>query len=112
MMAIDGSLDNLLAQLDGLEPQAPVEAPVDAEHVSLMLSKVEQQWGQEIRTLKQELHQTILAHNHNADLIKHHKDAIDALRDKCSKLQNGAPRNAEIQQLLQRLDARMKQRIK
>jgi len=103
MVQMDNSLDTLLAQLDGIEPRA--EPPLDAEHIGQLLSKIEQQWGQEIRTLKEELHQTILAHNHNADLIKHHKDTIDALRERCTRLQGGNARTgAEIQQQLSRLD--------
>lgn len=103
MVQMDGSLDALLAQLDGLEPRT--EPPLDADHIGQLLSKIEQQWGQEIRTLKEELHQTILAHNHNADLIKHHKDTIDALRERCTRLQGGSARSgAEIQAQLSRLD--------
>lgn len=112
MMAMDSRLDQLLGQLDGIEQQEPVEAPLDAEAVGQLLSKIEQQWGQEIRTLKQELHQTILAHNHNADLIKHHKDTIDALRERCAKLQGNSVKTSEIQQQLQRLDTRLKQQQK
>eukprot|EP00927_Polykrikos_kofoidii_P070167 TRINITY_DN660_c0_g2_i2.p1 TRINITY_DN660_c0_g2~~TRINITY_DN660_c0_g2_i2.p1 ORF type:complete len:391 (+),score=100.25 TRINITY_DN660_c0_g2_i2:82-1254(+) len=111
MMVIDVALDQLLAQLDGIEPSDHVETPIDSEAAGQLLSKIEQQWGQEIRTLKQELHQTILAHNHNADLIKHHKDTIDALRERCLKLQNPA-KTSEIQQQLQKLDARLKQQQK
>merc|ERR1719230_959148 len=109
MMVMDGRLDQLLAQLDGIEVSESQEAALDAEAVGQLLSKVEQQWGQEIRTLKQELHQTILAHNHNADLIKHHKDTIDALRERCVKMQNNNAKTSEIQQQLQKLDARLKQ---
>lgn len=39
--------------------------------------KIEEQWMTEMTTLKQELHQTILAHNHNADLMKQLKDGMD-----------------------------------
>merc|ERR1740127_434897 len=85
---------------------------LDADAVGQLLSKIEQQWGQEIRTLKQELHQTILAHNHNADLIKHHKDTIDALRERCSKLTNNSVKTNEIQERLQKLDVRLKQQQK
>merc|ERR1719145_295516 len=88
MVTIDGRLDQLLAQLDSIEPRQQ-EPPLDAEHIGQLLSKIEQQWGQEIRTLKEELHQTILAHNHNADLIKHHKETIDTLRERCNRLQSG-----------------------
>jgi len=111
MKVMDQRLDVLLGQLEGADAPA-AEAALGAEAVNALLQKVEQQWGQEIRTLKQELHQTILAHNHNADLIKHHGDTIDSLREKCSKLNSGCPRSAEIQQQLQRLDARLKQQQK
>merc|ERR1719461_2056883 len=109
---MDSRLDALLVQLDGIEPQEPAEPHMDAEAIGRLLSKIEQQWGQEIRTLKQELHQTILAHNHNADLIKHHKDTVDALRERCAKLQGSSGKTSEIQQQLQRLDARLKQQQK
>merc|ERR1719410_804159 len=99
---MDARLDQLLGQLDGIEQPEPVEAPLDAQAVGQMLSKIEQSWGQEIRTLKQELHQTILAHNHNADLIKHHKETIDALRDKCLKQSN--TKTSEVGDKLQKLD--------
>lgn len=108
MMAMDQRLDQLLVQLDGIEPQEPLEAPLDADEVGQLLSKIEQQWGQEIRTLKQELHQTILAHNHNADLIKHQKITIDDLRERCVKLQGNSMKTSEIQQQVQRLDTRLK----
>eukprot|EP00440_Ansanella_granifera_P044045 gb/GFBE01047732.1/.p1 GENE.gb/GFBE01047732.1/~~gb/GFBE01047732.1/.p1 ORF type:complete len:287 (+),score=65.26 gb/GFBE01047732.1/:1-861(+) len=112
MMAMDERLDQLIALLDGMQPQDKAEPALKAEEVGHFLSKTEQQWGQEIRTLKQELHQTILAHNHNADLIKHHKDTIDALRERCLKMQTSRHKTEEIQQQLQRLDARLKQQSK
>jgi len=112
MVAMDQQLDLMIVQLDGVPPRQPSEAPVDAEAVGQLLSKIEQQWGQEIRTLKQELHQTILAHNHNADLIKHHKDTIDSLRDRCARTQGNSARTSEISQHLQRLDTRLKQQQK
>lgn len=112
MKGMDARLDQLLVQIDGVEPSTSNEPPMDVEAVGVLLSKIEQQWGQEIRMLKQELHQTILAHNHNADLIKHHKDTIDALRERCTKLQSNKGRNSEIVQQMQRLDARLKQQQK
>jgi len=112
MQGMDKHLDQLLSQLDGVDAPSTAEPPLDAEAVGALLSKIEQQWGQEIRTLKQELHQTILAHNHNADLIKHHKDTIDALRERCTKLQSSSVKTGEIQQQLLRLDARLKQQQK
>jgi len=111
MVAMDERLDQMLAHLDGLQPQENADT-LTAEAVAGLLSKTEQQWGQEIRTLKQELHQTILAHNHNADLIKHHKDTIDALRERCGKMTTSSSKSAEIQQQLRQLDARLKQQQK
>jgi hypothetical protein len=103
MIQMDVRLDQLIGQLDGVEPRA--DPPLDADHIGQTLSKIEQTWGQEIRTLKEELHQTILAHNHNADLIKHHKDTIDSLRERCHRLQSSGPRGgAEAQQQLGRLE--------
>eukprot|EP00913_Durusdinium_trenchii_P027953 g26209.t1 len=61
---------------------------------------------------RKELHQTILAHNHNADLIKHHKDTIDALRERCGKMTTSSSKSNEIQQQLRQLDARLKQQQK
>lgn len=112
MMAMDERLDQLLAHLDGLQTPESSEPALSAEAVAQLLSKTEQQWGQEIRTLKQELHQTILAHNHNADLIKHHKDSIDALRERCAKMQGNSTKTSEIQLQLRQLDARLKQQQK
>lgn len=108
MMVLDQQLDQLLAQLDAIEPREPREPSLDAEAVS-RLQKIEQQWGQEIKTLKQELHQTILAHNHNSDLMKHHKETIEVLRERCGKLQSSNVKTSGIQQQLIQLDARLKQ---
>ncbi|CAK0841654.1 unnamed protein product, partial [Prorocentrum cordatum] len=44
------------------------------------ISKLEEVWNSECEALKHELWQTIQAHNHNADLLKHHKDAIDQIQ--------------------------------
>eukprot|EP00434_Breviolum_minutum_P010459 symbB.v1.2.009224.t1/scaffold582.1/size184522/10 len=44
------------------------------------IAKLEEVWEGEVSTLKHELWQTIQAHNHNADLLKHHKDAIDQVQ--------------------------------
>merc|ERR1719230_1762869 len=112
MMVMDGRLDQLLAQLDAMETPRAAEPPLDCEQVTNLLSKIEQQWGQEIMTLKQELHQTILAHNHNADLIKHHKDTIDALRERCAKVTGSGAKTAEIHSQLNRIDQRLKQQQK
>lgn len=108
MLVVDQRLDQMLVQLDSIEPQESAGPPPEQEAVAQLLTKIEQQWGQEIRALKQELHQTILAHNHNADLIKHHKDTIDAFRERVGKLKGGQVKTAEVQLQLQKLDARLK----
>jgi len=46
------------------------------------ISKLEEVWEGEVGTLKHELWQTIQAHNHNADLLKHHKSAIDQITER------------------------------
>jgi len=113
MMAMDERLDQLIAHLDGVQGGASSTEPhrepaLDREEVGHYLRKTEQQWGAEIRTLKQELHQTILAHNHNADLIKHHKDTIDALQERVVKQKYSSQKSIEIKQQLQQLDQRLK----
>jgi len=116
MVMMDQRLDQFIEQLDSTaspgEHHQSAEGPLEVEVVGQILSKLEQQWGQEIRALKQEIHQTILAHNHNADLIKHHKGTIDALRDRCSKRQAGNARTLEIQRQLLRLNAGLQQQQK
>jgi len=58
----------------------PSESIVDKRTLTEFVQKVETRWLSEMNILKQELHQTILAHNHNADLMKHLKDAMDHIR--------------------------------
>lgn len=71
---MDAALDLMMDQLG--------DEAVEQHTVAQALAKVEQQWGRELGKLKQELHQTVFAHNHNADLMKHQKDSIDELRAK------------------------------
>lgn len=59
------------------------------------ISKLEEVWEGEVGTLKHELWQTIQAHNHNADLMKTHKDAIDAIQARTSDL----TANPELEQI-------------
>lgn len=78
MQEMDARLDMLIKQLDEFE-DSPAE--VLEQHTAIKaLAKVEQQWGKELGKLKLELHQTIYAHNHNADILKHQKEALDQLR--------------------------------
>merc|ERR1719281_1107352 len=48
------------------------------------IQKLEEVWEGEVGSLKHELWQTIQAHNHNADLLKHHKSAIDQIQARTS----------------------------
>lgn len=78
MMQMDASLDMLSKQLDEMEESS---SEALEQHVAIKaLAKVEQQWGKELGKLKLELHQTIYAHNHNADLLKQQKEALDLIR--------------------------------
>jgi len=49
------------------------------------IAKLEEVWEGEVGALKHELWQTIQAHNHNADLLKHHKAAIDQIMGRTSE---------------------------
>jgi len=55
---------------------------VDRTLLSTKIAKLEQKWGSEVKALKQDLHRTILAHNHNSDLMRHHRDALDEAKRK------------------------------
>jgi uncharacterized protein YukE len=59
------------------------------------IQKLEEVWEGEVGTLKHELWQTIQAHNHNADLMKTHKDAIDQIQARTSDL----TANPELEQI-------------
>merc|ERR1719379_2128748 len=55
---------------------------VDRAFLNQKIAQLEQKWGSEVKALKQDLHRTILAHNHNSDLMRHHRDALDEARRK------------------------------
>lgn len=59
------------------------------------IAKLEEVWEGEVGTLKHELWQTIQAHNHNADLLKHHKEAIDQVQ---GRMKDSAP-DPELEQV-------------
>lgn len=59
------------------------------------IQKLEEVWEGEVGSLKHELWQTIQAHNHNADLLKHHKTAIDQISGRASE---SVP-NPELEQI-------------
>jgi len=65
---------------------------VDRAFLSQRIAQLEQKWGSEVKALKQDLHRTILAHNHNSDLMRHHRDALD---DAHRMLENRAVHKAD-----------------
>eukprot|EP00930_Biecheleria_cincta_P067951 TRINITY_DN5493_c0_g1_i1.p1 TRINITY_DN5493_c0_g1~~TRINITY_DN5493_c0_g1_i1.p1 ORF type:complete len:304 (-),score=72.40 TRINITY_DN5493_c0_g1_i1:42-953(-) len=80
MQEVDARLDQIIKQLDEVD-EGPRPESLEQNSVVQALAKVEQQWGKELCKLKSELHQTIFAHNHNADLMKHQKEALDLIRN-------------------------------
>merc|ERR1719487_1404599 len=62
----------------GLDPAQNV----DRAFLNSKIAQLESKWGSEVKALKQDLHRTILAHNHNSDLMRHHRDALDEARRK------------------------------
>lgn len=97
---------------------------VDRSFLNQKISQLEQKWGSEVKALKQDLHRTILAHNHNSDLMRHHRDALDEARRKLDAqmqpkaeqvdqqinkveqmLRQGQAKQRAIETLTQRLDA-------
>lgn len=71
------------------------------------IAKLEEVWEGEVGTLKHELWQTIQAHNHNADLLKHHKTAIDQIQSRASE-SHPNPELELIHQQLTQVDSVMK----
>eukprot|EP00931_Biecheleriopsis_adriatica_P086042 TRINITY_DN6077_c0_g2_i1.p1 TRINITY_DN6077_c0_g2~~TRINITY_DN6077_c0_g2_i1.p1 ORF type:complete len:320 (+),score=110.93 TRINITY_DN6077_c0_g2_i1:104-1063(+) len=97
MQEMDARLDNITKQLDELPQQSrPAEAMEQAAVVQA-LAKVEQQWGKELRKLKGELHQTIFAHNHNADLMRHQKETLDNICKEIGAHSNSDAASAKVQ---------------
>merc|ERR1719217_1840685 len=92
-----------------MDQKGPEQGAVEPQTVAQALAKLEQQWGKELGKLKQELHQTIFALNHNADLMKHQKDVLDAIRSELAaqsqppsaeRLRNAKAQLAKVDQLL------------
>lgn len=74
------SLRDKAARIDAIlvaRDQSARQLPKDG--IAQLLIDLEQRWDQEIKAVKRELHQTILAHNHNADLMADHKSAIEKI---------------------------------
>merc|ERR1719284_2350407 len=71
------------------------------------IAKLEEVWEGEVGSLKHELWQTIQAHNHNADLLKHHKDAIDKVKDSMGDSASGGPELEQVRVQLAQVDKAM-----
>jgi polyhydroxyalkanoate synthesis regulator phasin len=67
---------------------------VDRAFLNNKITQLESKWGSEVTALKQDLHRTILAHNHNSDLMRHHRDALDEARKKLDA--QTKPRGEEV----------------
>lgn len=75
---------------------------VDNNFLTQKISQLEQKWGSEVKALKQDLHRTILAHNHNSDLMRHHRDALDEARRKLD--QHTQPKPEQVDAQIEKMD--------
>lgn len=100
-----GRVEALLSQRSGAG-SALASPDRQQDVLSTLLVEVEQRWDAEIKSVKRELHQTILAHNHNADLMADHKAAIDRIRSDLEtySLSSGIPGVVTEQECREHLD--------
>ncbi|CAJ1393286.1 unnamed protein product, partial [Effrenium voratum] len=66
------------------------------------IKQLEQKWGSEVKALKQDLHRTILAHNHNSDLMRHHRDALEKARRELDA--QPAPKAEQVDAQIEKVD--------
>lgn len=92
MTAMTQKIQSITERVNRLEPANNGLPKADLQR---SITKLEEVWEGEVDTLKHELWQTIQAHNHNADLMKHHTEAIDQIQ---SKLDETAP-NPEVEHI-------------
>eukprot|EP00446_Apocalathium_sp_SHHI-4_P015401 CAMPEP_0177204720 /NCGR_PEP_ID=MMETSP0367-20130122/28486_1 /TAXON_ID=447022 ORGANISM="Scrippsiella hangoei-like, Strain SHHI-4" /NCGR_SAMPLE_ID=MMETSP0367 /ASSEMBLY_ACC=CAM_ASM_000362 /LENGTH=262 /DNA_ID=CAMNT_0018653411 /DNA_START=44 /DNA_END=829 /DNA_ORIENTATION=- len=85
----------------------PGSEPMLKGDLQRSIDKLEEVWEGEVSTLKHELWQTIQAHNHNADLMKHHKEAIDQVQSRIAESSSVGPENQLITSHLQQVDVIM-----
>lgn len=76
--SMSAKLKLVQSRIEKLDPTTA--GPILKADLQKSITKLEEVWEGEVGTLKHELWQTIQAHNHNADLMKHHKDAIDQIQ--------------------------------
>mmetsp|Transcript_135531 Transcript_135531/g.351254 ORF Transcript_135531/g.351254 Transcript_135531/m.351254 type:complete len:289 (+) Transcript_135531:202-1068(+) len=87
-----------LSRLDGNSE------PIRKADLQRSIEKLEEVWEGEVSTLKHELWQTIQAHNHNADLMKHHKEAIDQVQSRVNETSVVGPEMQQIQEQMLQVD--------
>jgi uncharacterized phage infection (PIP) family protein YhgE len=92
MESMNEKMNSIAERLKRLDPANSGFLKVDLQK---SVTKLEEVWEGEVGTLKHELWQTIQAHNHNADLLKHHKDAIDHIQ---GRMAESTP-NPELEQI-------------
>lgn len=77
------ALADKIQRVEMLLSQKAVEAkgkePVSQENLDRALATIQQRRDQELAAIKRDLHQTIMVHNHNADLMADHKAAIERI---------------------------------
>merc|ERR1719421_407082 len=90
-------IQQIADRVNRLDPAAAGGVP--KTELEKSIAKLEEVWEGEVGMLKHELWQTIQAHNHNADLMKHHKEAIDQIHGQITTRLNEAGPNPEADQV-------------
>jgi len=75
---------------------------VDRNFLNSKIAALESKWGSEVKALKQDLHRTILAHNHNSDLMRHHRDALDEARKRLDA--HATPKAEQVDEQIAKVD--------
>merc|ERR1719183_297582 len=89
--------------------------PLLKSELQKSIAKLEEVWEGEVGSLKHELWQTIQAHNHNADLLKHHKTAIDQISSRAGEsvpnpeMENIHSQLIQVDKVMQREQAKEQQ---
>jgi len=99
MESINQKIQLVRGKLNRLEGASE---PISRAELLSSIDKLEEVWEGEVGMLKHELWQTIQAHNHNADLMKHHKEAIDQVQSRVAETSN--PEMAQIQEQLAQVE--------
>jgi hypothetical protein len=100
MDALKEKIQMVSERVNRLDPNSGALLKAD---LTKSIAKLEEVWEGEVGTLKHELWQTIQAHNHNADLMKTHKDAIDQIMARTAECV-ASPELEQIHQQLTQVD--------